>query len=170
VVFIFYRHGKDIVKQLERLTKLKVPGVESEFSEGIKEAEKKAEAANLPDVVAPTPTEKPVSITWDKKASPEAWIDRYPEIAILQAWKEVEEAVSDKYGRQIKGNRVIHAPQEIRPVYEQLRQLRNKAAHGGPGQIRAADAEEFIQLSKRLLAQVEKTDSPPRPLQGSDVR
>jgi hypothetical protein len=170
VIIILYRFGKEIVKQLDRLTKLKVPGVESEFSDGIKQAEKTAEAANLPNVVPAPSVEKPVEKPTNTTNATEHWLNRYPELRIMESWKKVEDTASKKYGRITKGNWVIQVPQEIRPLYEQLRQLRNKASHARQGEINPADADEFAQLSERILVQIEETDAPPMPFQGSDKK
>jgi len=155
-VLIWFR--KEIAKQLDRLTKFKAMGVEGEFAAGLKEAEEKADETNLPQAASAS-----VPLAEDKRALPEMLVSKYPELAILEAWRKTEQAASDKYGRQFAGNRVIDVPNEVRPVYEQLRQLKNRAIHSAPGAISASEADEYVRLATRVMAQIKLTDAPPRP-------
>jgi hypothetical protein len=157
VLFVLVWYRNEIAKQFDRLTKFKAMGVEGEFAAALKEAEKKADETNLPSA-----TSASVPLAEDKRALPELLVSKYPELAIVEAWRKTEQAASDKYGRQIGGNRVIDLPDEVRPVYEQLRQLKNRAVHAAPGTISSSEADEYVQLANRVMAQIERTDPAPR--------
>jgi hypothetical protein len=157
VLFVFL-FREEIKKALVKVSKINVPGGgEIEFSEALNDAEKKADEAKLPDVGTTTAQTAPLA---DEKGDlPELLIHKYPEAAISESWRKVENAAADKYG--IRGKTVIVVPDEIRPVYEELRQLKNRAIHAPPGTITSAEAERYIELSKRVLAQIANVDPPP---------
>jgi hypothetical protein len=89
-----------------------------------------------------------------------------PWAAVLSAWKEVEEEVVKRYG---KGKIVApialakELPMSLRSLFDQLRALRNTAAHSVAPPITAIQAEDYVMLAKRFLAELRGREGPTAP-------
>ena len=91
--------------------------------------------------------------------------DTHPSSAVLQAWREVEQEVmklaeradifpASRQRTSFNVFRALHSRDVIDPdvaaVADQLRRLRNEAAHGRNQDISSEDAKEYIDIAERI--------------------
>lgn len=150
---------RSIERLLERMTAAKVPGFEAEFEKKLKEAEKEADAANLP----PPP---------DAAASLDG---RPPTSRVFESWLELETTLNELYCRRRGATPSKYSdireflyslgaegklPRESISIFNKLRTIRNQVVHAkadGP-ELTPAQAEEFSLLTARLIEQLKRID------------
>jgi hypothetical protein len=151
---------KQIKTLIPKVSEMSIFGSSMAFAQGLHEAEQEAEVlpATMPeqkvDVEAPAVKGNYIELA-----------QKYPEVAVLEAYKEVEMFLRDyrmKYGTQTTkhrpnaivvrdilrnssdGNRVLD-------LYEQLSRTRNIAVHDPGGSITASEAIAYKDLCKQLI-------------------
>jgi len=161
-VLIAYFFREELRKLFERLESLKYKDAEAKFNQQLKEAEKAAE-----------PVKQRVPEGWEK-ATGRAMFTQYeqfrriaevsPRAAILEAWIDVEVAIyaaAKKAGLEVKGPSNSYSlarnlvslgkiPDDILPFFEQLRRLRNNAAHLPDFVLDESEANKYLDLSLGL--------------------
>lgn len=147
-----------------RLSHLKYRDLEAKFEKGLREVEENARG-----ILATTdmPQIRPQPHEYDRIIG---LVEISPRAAITEAWREVELATAqaaaaagiDVEGR-IAGTRHIQqlvqrelAPPTIIPVYNQLRRLRNRAAHGAEFEVDTAEAERFADLALGIAVELNR--------------
>ena len=150
-------------KAFDRLKTAEVPGFKAEFEDRLKQAEKQADKAALPPA-PPAPEHD----------------DRPPSSRIFESWRELEAYLNDMYMRH-KGSRPRYTdlreflyelgsksliPRESIAIFNDLRGIRNQAVHPrGEGQdVTSLQADEFANLTARLMQQLKLIDSAPHAL------
>jgi hypothetical protein len=163
VLVVFFTLREQLKGLLLRLKSFEGAGVKGQFGGALEEAAKKADQENLPMVPSPT-----TSTTTPSPQMPGTWDDykfnslirHSPRAAVLEAWLEIENMLKDKTPPQsptFPGFRVVSSfsvPKEVTGIFEQLRYLRNRADHETDVPITPLEAEEYVQLAKRLVAKV----------------
>ncbi|MFL5613759.1 MAG: hypothetical protein ACJ796_08870 [Gemmatimonadaceae bacterium] len=153
IVWIF---RKPILLLLQHITKLKWKELEVSFEAQVAEA--KSEAAEVlppakPQIALPAPVQ--------------ALLAASPQMAIVQAWTEVEDAArvavakhdpmqpvqpyvsAQKIRRALEDANVL-TPSEL-GLFQELRALRNQAAHTPDFVITEEAARDYVQLAARLV-------------------
>jgi uncharacterized protein YutE (UPF0331/DUF86 family) len=151
---------RSISQQLLRLESLHGPGGwEAKFvKEKIKQIREQATA--LPALPQRSEVSSSANLEADERI--EALLDRAPREAILEAWREVEEAVSSTAARLglPPGSvaRVVHElgdqnklPMEAVALVDDLQGLRNSVAQSGDFYLSADNARVFVDAAKRLI-------------------
>jgi hypothetical protein len=155
-----------------RLTHVKYKDWEAQFDRELREAERRAK--EIPEVHREPRLQLPES-TEHERVLRLAQIS--PRAAVVEAWREVELATSraarvaglSVEGR-IAGTRHFQklVQQEVVagsfvPLYEQLRRLRNEAAHAPEFEIDQAEAERYVDLALAIVLALDRVgvDAPP---------
>lgn len=162
VVWLGYLFRAELRQLLGRLESLKYKDAEAKFNQQLREAEKTA-----------SPLKRKPNEAWER-ATARAVVTQYeqfrriaevsPRAAILEAWLDVEAAVyaaAEKAKLEIKspGNVYLLArnlvsigkvPEEVMPFFEQLRRLRNNAAHLPDFVLDEGEATKYLELSLGL--------------------
>ena len=163
IIFLFRRQIADIILHL---SKLRYKDFEAEFGRDLQDAESKAEELELPSPQTLRQDTEPITLasSYDRlsnlsKLSPRA--------AVTEAWLRVEDAVGQVAraigfepgtGRDqavilelMKTNKL---PGDTIYLYDDLRKLRNKAAHAIEFEINAKDAARYVDLALGLAHRV----------------
>lgn len=151
-------------RTIDRITRLKGPGFETELGEVVRRAEREAENANLPPVTE-----------IKNLPLPEQPTDKYrrlcevsPRAAIIEGWREIELAVADRFPR----SEVYFSPMELRETLQRsqlldkpslillddLRQVRNHAAHSTRFEISSEESYRLALIATRLAAKIRDSD------------
>lgn len=157
VVWVAMLFKSDIRSLLQRISQLKYKDVEASFEEGLAKAEAKAATIGP----APDPVAQPELST--RLAQLRRIADVSPRASILEAWVLVEEAAA-KSG-YVQGAsmprvnpylfveelvRLEKLPDGSASLLEQLRKLRNQAAHLPDFGLTQNEADRYLQLAARV--------------------
>ena len=155
-----------LARLLPTLRRAKYKGFDLEFGERLDELEERADEARLPEPVEPP--------AWVHE-SPDDWtfgdyIERLapvsPRVAITEAWRHVELALKDAGARigQPKSQHLARVARELQSagrlsrdavsLVDDLRGLRNRAAHAREFDLEPEQALEFARLAERLIASI----------------
>ena len=162
VIWLGYLFRSELRQLLGRLESLKYKDAEAKFNQQLREAEK----------VAP-PASRKLAVSWEK-ASARGVVTQYeqfrriaevsPRAAILEAWLDVEAAVyaaAERAKLEVRGQTNVHSlarnlmslgkvPEDVMPFFEQLRRLRNNAAHLPDFVLDEGEANKYLELSLGL--------------------
>lgn len=167
VIWLGYLFRSDLRKLLGRVTSLKYKDVEASFEKELAAAEEEARKA-LPK------KEKPLSLADEEPVYPPPYDERYerllriadesPRAALLEAWVEVEASLSEAAERNgIQNTRRI-SPRKVvlelintggyaktlLPFFEDLRGLRNEAAHAPHFVPTSKQTRRYLQMAIEL--------------------
>jgi hypothetical protein len=156
IALIFRRELRGIVRRLNRL---KYGDWEAHFERELERAERNASQIQIPynrtlEATKPTDYERMIRLT---EISPSA--------AILEAWKEIELALSQviqakriEVKHKIIGTpevyELVHQgllPKDMLLVYSDLKQLRNRVAHHVAEEIDHMAAKRYYELASKLI-------------------
>ena len=178
VISFFFR--TELRATLDRLSHLKVRGVEASFREYLRSTEKQLmqlpssqPPANQADAV-PRDQTGTISIASDLIINATAIS---PRATILESWIETEHAISalaerlpiTEAGRRtpqklmrdfVRRDFVTH---EALAAYDGLRTLRNEAAHAADFSLSPEDAEQYKELASELVGYLERIKSDEKP-------
>ncbi|WP_299178864.1 hypothetical protein [uncultured Neptuniibacter sp.] len=155
---LIYILRKPVGKLLDRVSRFKYKDLEAEFRETLEDIRPADEEIIEPEPVDTTNPET-VSLSELAEVSPRA--------AIMEAWIKIEKATENylvssglekKYSyqglRRLPSN--IRSPIEhILTQYQELRLLRNKAAHASDFDLDSSSAREFIRISGYVVREIE---------------
>lgn len=158
VVWVAYLFKGELRSLLHRMSQLKYKDVEAKFESGLAEAEAKVSSIGPSPVALPPRPE----IT-SKLESLRRIADVSPRAAIMEAWVLVEDAAGRSgfvQGASIpRVNphlfveelvRLGKLPKESDALLDQMRKLRNQAAHLPDFSINQDEADRYLQLAARM--------------------
>ncbi|ENM3890303.1 hypothetical protein Q9F25_003526 [Vibrio cholerae] len=156
VIFILgWMYRAPIIERLSDITKIKTKHFEADFGARLKELEIKIPPKEPQDNVVKVETNS------EQKEFLKQLTDLLPNAAILESWRNVEKTLdlyfSSKDVKRPKSGQSIlryldydpNFPPQLVSAYQELRMLRNKAAHAGEG-VSTSQAREFEDLASRL--------------------
>lgn len=167
VVWLGYLFRSDLRKLLGRVTSLKYKDVEASFEKELAAAEEEARKA-LPN------KEKPSSLADEEPVYPSPYDERYerllriaeesPRAALLEGWVEVEASLSEAAERNGVQNSRRTSPRKVvlelintggyantlLPFFEDLRGLRNEAAHASHFVPTSKQTRRYLQMAIEL--------------------
>ena len=156
IVFVLVFLRKPLRELIPLLKKLKLQGVEMEFSEQLKEIKQE-----LQKYILPAPEAALTKKEYESKILDRILVSRAG--AITEAWEEVEDAAVEAARRKgvpdslISLGRIESKLKEVgvfdewkARVYDRLRKLRNLAVHEGDKAISDSDALAFADLAIQL--------------------
>lgn len=173
-VLLVLRHP--IANLLPELRRLKYKDLEVDFGRGLEDVEKKLdEVSSAPTIaVEQSAVIEPESLPQTRAELVSKIAELSPSAAILESWKNVERTLDFYFSsrgikRPVSGQTIAghldydpKFPPQLVSAYQELRVLRNKAAHEHGG-ISTAHAVEFEKLASRLaLALIEASHGGPR--------
>jgi Domain of unknown function (DUF4145) len=160
VLLLAFIFRSEIRRAIMRLSQLKYKDFEANFKEQLREIEEEVKVATLPS----PPTDRqlqPAPVNRNEQLVRLAEIS--PRASIMEAWHEVEKyayEAATRHGlsfRHVPTTRDINElvkkgvlPKDILNIYDNLRQLRNNAAHAPEFAVEQAEAEKFIQLASKV--------------------
>lgn len=172
IVFMLRRPISNLLPDLRRL---KYKDLEVDFGKSLEDVEKKLN--EVPSLEAPSiehvPEVEPEPLPKTRKELVAKIAELSPTSAILESWKNVERTLDFYFSargikRPASGQTIVghldydpNFPPQLVSAYQELRVLRNRAAHERES-ISAAHAKEFDDLADRLtLALVEAAHGAP---------
>ena len=159
----------EVISELVRRTlSIKAGAVEVTFDKDLREAEKQAAA-----VATSTSPDKKLNsglLTTDISELLARVAEHAPQVAILEAWMEVEKAILDvarSSGVVEPERRTRHkllldlvrrgiVSEEICEVYKRLREIRNKVVHRVDAEIDVLETERYIDLATDLAVRIKR--------------
>jgi len=158
---------RPLLRLIPTIRHFKYGSLELDFERGLEEAEQKAEAAQLPP---PTPSPAALAGGLDPRLlAPQVVARAYPRAAVLEAWLLVEDALQRAALQRGLGSirnftrkQLEHLvqqgvlPEEAVGLVEQLRRLRNEAAHAVDFAPTPEQAQHYTELAERLVKLVEQ--------------
>jgi len=155
VVWVAMLFRRDIRSLLQRISRLKYKDVEASFDEGLMKAEVKAAAIAPASHLTAQPPELSSRLEQLRRIA-----DVSPRASILEAWVLVEEAAGKSGYVQGAGTprvnphlfveeliRLGKLPTGSASLIEQLRKLRNQAAHLPDFSVTQDEADRYLQLA-----------------------
>ena len=155
--FGLYVLRKPAGKLLERVSRFKYKDLEAEFRDTLEDIKPPITDAIDVEVIEKS-TVNTVSLTELAEVSPRA--------AIMEAWIKVENATADYCTSKGLDSRISYQglrrlPQEqkkeiehILTPYQELRVLRNKAAHASDFELKPESAKEYIDVANYIIQQL----------------
>lgn len=169
IVAVMFR--TEVRNLIRRLSKMKYKDAEAEFREGLSEVTKHVEAG-APAIEEKNKEPRPLSHEDLDRAAAEtlAYQEKLflvarasPRAGILEAWVGLEAALLSYLAVSSKDPSIKHLPDAIRVIgqmgvlpkdwlqaIQELRQLKNRAAHDADFTPSADDAKEFISLASSI--------------------
>lgn len=154
-----------IAELIPRLKRFKHKDTEIEFTEGVTELVQEREAAGIEDQAIPRTDEYQDQFTFLMRLA-----DISPRSAVLESFRAVESAAAKKAARIYPETESRHArsPLQLQKMlkgevlskqeyyqFNQLRKLRNEAAHAEEFDIRGMPVEAYIDIALSLAARLE---------------
>ena len=160
VVAVLFR--KPIAERIKEVRRIKTKHFEADFGEQLEKASETLNVleASLPKEKRPVKAVQPPPPKSREDLQKEL-IELMPNAAILESWRNVEWTLNHyfesrgielpKSGQTILGHLDYdpHFPPQLVSAYQELRLLRNRAAHAGEN-VTSAQAKEFEALADRL--------------------
>lgn len=159
VGFIVFLLRSPVAKLLDRLSRFKYKDLEAEFRDKLEDlkASSETEPAGESSV---DPSANSISLQELAEVSPRA--------AIMEAWIKIERATENylvssglekKYsyqGLRRLPNNYKDPIEHILTAYQELRLLRNKAAHASDFELNTGSAQEYVQVSNYVVRELKK--------------
>ncbi len=166
VIWLGYIFRSEIRNLLGRVSELKYKDLEAKFEKELATAEAQAKVA--------IPKERAVSVIDEEPVYPSPYDEKYeqllriadesPRAALLEAWIEVEtslaEAIENQglgHGRRIMPRKAVielintgRYAKTVLPLFEDLRRLRNEAAHAPQFVPNKQQTRRYLQLAIEL--------------------
>lgn len=160
ILILIWIFRNQLSKVLLKLSKLRIKDIELEFNKDLQEAEHKAKELNLVTLEEIKEIPEPISLsTLYERIFHIAGIS--PRAAITEAWRTIElytmqaaKAQGIEVSGAIAGAKTISIligkgklEEEIIQIYENLRRMRNKAAHAYEFDINSEEAIRYVDVA-----------------------
>lgn len=169
VVIAILRPLRELIADLgRRISNIKFPGGEAEFSDKLARIKDAANNANLPPVQPTIPVEpEPLKVDGDERVWAKL-IEISPRAAIVEAWRQLEGEMREVARNNDVPEKELNSPldliralerssifsSDIFGIISNLRGIRNTAAHRGEVEILRSDATDYVLLAKRVIAKL----------------
>ena len=173
VLTIVFLLREQIGQVLARLTKLRYKELDLDFGREVRELEARAREAHIEPVkqALPEPV-RSATTPGDEFAEAERLVSDFPAPAVAVAWGAVEQQLTKALNRvgYVPTDLALHSPLQVAKYLEghnhldhptvdiigRMRNLRNKAVHGGlgPEGVSSDEAVEFIALARGVAAKL----------------
>jgi len=162
IVLIF---KKQLIEAVESLSKIKYKDIEIEFNKKLKDAEEKASALKLPGKKEIEKISEPFTLQLSTEKLFEL-AKSYPRSAVTESWLIVEDSarraaidkgidISKFRSNSMAIQKLIRnseLPEETFELYNDLRKMRNAAAHAIEFEIDQKEATRYVDLALSLAA------------------
>ena len=159
-----------IVNLIPKLKQIKYKELQLDFERSVKQVESEANQAKLPKLEKSSSEQKGIK---EEKEKIFGLARSYPRAALLEAWVQLEvtigqalkneEIITDGEKKNssysaMRGGEVLLAnhPEKLE-VFQSLKNLRNKVAHGETEDVLSTSSEAYVELAFRLILFIRET-------------